>query len=145
MERISNTEASTTILLIDGIEEDRTFYADRIKLHLPDCVVLEAKDGKSGFALYHSRRIDCIVTELYLSDMSAFELLEEVVPFASQPEVAVVILTRTNLPALAYLAKTSGAQAVLVKRATAGDDLLPAIQKAMAAVGPTRKDRPADA
>ena len=131
---------ATTILLVDDNNKDRTYYADRIKFALPDCIVLEAKDGQSGLNLYRSRRIDCIVTELHLPDMSGFELLLEVVPSASQPEVAVIILARVGLKPLADIAKSNGAQAFLVKRSTAGDELVQVIQKAIATVGPTRKD-----
>ena len=133
--------STTTILLIDDNVNDRTYYADRIKFALPHCNVLEAKDGQSGLELYKSRRIDCIVTELFLPDMSGMEVLLEVIPRASRPVIAVIILTRAILPALADLTRRNGAQTVMVKRSTAGDDLVPAILKAIAKVGPARKDR----
>jgi DNA-binding NarL/FixJ family response regulator len=132
--------STTTILLIDANDKDRTYYADRLKFLIPDCVVLEAKDGRTGLELHKSRRVDCIVTELYLPDMSAFELLLTVVPRASAPTVPVVILTRNAIPTLSDLAKINGAQAVLVKRLAAGDELVPIVLKAMATVGPTRKE-----
>jgi len=69
---------TTTILLIDDNDKDRTYYAERIRVDLPDCHVLEAKDGSSGLELYKSHRLDCIVTELYLPDMSGYELMIEV-------------------------------------------------------------------
>ena len=131
---------ATTILLIDGNDKDRTYYADRIKSALPASVVLEAKDGQSGLNMYHLRRIDCIVTELHLPDMSGFELLMEVNPHASEPEVAVIILARMAWKALTDMAKDNGAQAFLIKRATAGEELIPVIQKAIATVGSTRKN-----
>ena len=125
---------ATTILLVDGNDKDRTYYVDRIKSALPDYIVLEAKDGLSGLNLYHSRRVDCIVTELHLPDMSGFELLLEVNPHASKPEVAVIILARMAWRAVIDMAKDNGAQAFLVKRATAGEELIPVIQKAIATV-----------
>jgi len=45
---------TTTILLIDNNDKDRTYYADRIRIGLPDCHVLESKDGSSGLELYKS-------------------------------------------------------------------------------------------
>jgi CheY-like chemotaxis protein len=134
-------DPATTILLIDGYDKDRTYYVDRLKNFLPDCVILEANDGQTGLDLYNSRRVDCIVTELQLPDMSGFELLVKVVPRASHPPVAIVMLTRSSIPTLGYLARTNGAQAFLVKRLTAGDELALMIEKAMAVVGPTHKDR----
>ena len=134
-------DIATTILLIDDNDKDRTYYADQIKFLLPNCIVIETKDGQSGLDLYQSRRIDCIVTELHLPDMSGFELLFDLNPRASQPEVAFIILARVAWKALADMTKTHEAQEFLVKRSTAGDELVPAIQKAIAAVGPTSKDR----
>jgi CheY-like chemotaxis protein len=140
----TDNPATTTILLVDGNDKDRTYYADRLKAFMPDCVFLEAKDGQSGLELYKSRPVDCIVTELHLADMSGLELLVEVVPRSSQPQVAVIILTRTSIavPALADITRNNGAQAFLIKPFTSGDELAQAVRKAIAVVGPTRKDRP---
>jgi DNA-binding NarL/FixJ family response regulator len=139
---LSTTTASpfTTILLIDDSDKDRTYYAERLRIGIPDCTVLEARDGRSGLALYRSWRIDCIITELSLPDMSGFELLIEVVPQASQPAIAVVILTRVVSRSLCDLAMRRGAHASVVKRFTSGDELAQIIPKAIAWVGPHEKD-----
>jgi hypothetical protein len=44
----------TIILLIDAYDKDRTYYVDRLKNFLPDCVILEAEDGRTGLDLYNS-------------------------------------------------------------------------------------------
>jgi len=136
--------AMTSILLIDHNEKDRTYYADRLKLSIPDCLVLEARDIQSGLDLYQSRRVDCIVTEIYLPDSSGFELLIDVVPRASEPTVAVIMLTRLSKSGLAQLAKTNGAHAFFVKRLTSGDELAHAIQQAIVTAVPPQKVSPAD-
>src|SRR4029079_11896110 len=61
-------DLATTILLIDGNDHEHTYYADRLKCFIPDCVVLEAKDEKSALKVYKSRRVDCIVHEIFLPD-----------------------------------------------------------------------------
>ena len=134
----------TTILLIDDHDKDRTYYADSIRIGIPDCTVLEARDGRSGLDRYRSQRIDCIITELYLPDMSGYELLIEVVPRASKPTIAVVLLTRAVWRPLNDLAMQHGAQAFLVKRFTTGHELVGSIQKGIARVGPIGKDRQKD-
>jgi len=134
----------TTILLIDDNDKDRTYYAERIRIGIPDCIVLEAKDGRSGLALYRSQRIDCIITEVYLPDMSGYELLIEVVPRANKPTIAVIILTRAVWRTFYDLAIQHGAQAFIVKRFTSGDDLVQVIPTAIAWVGPNEKDRQQD-
>ena len=137
--------STTTILLIDDNDQDRTYYAERIQKRLPDCIVLEAKDGRSGLALYRLRKIDCIITELRLPDMSGLELLIEVVPRVSKPTIAVIILTREVSRFSSYdVAIRNGAQAFIVKRFTSGDELVQLIQKAMAWVGPNEKNRQQD-
>ena len=134
----------TTILLIDDNDHDRTYYAERIRIGIPDCIVLEAEDGQSGLGLYRSRRIDCIITELHLPDMSGIELLMEVVPRASQPTIAVIVLTRVVSRSFDAIAIQNGAQALLVKRFTSGDELVQLIPTAMAWVGPNEKPRSPD-
>lgn len=134
----------TTILLIDDNDKDRTYYAESIQRGIPDCTVLEAKDGQSGLALYRSRTIDCIITELYLPDMSGFELLVEVVPRVSKPAMAVIFLTRATTRSLLDLAINNGALAFLVKRITSGNELTQIIPKVIALVGPKEKTRLAD-
>ena len=64
-----------------------------------DYHILDAADGRSGLEVYRSRRIHCVVVEIALPDRSGFEVLRNVVPHASGPSVAVIVLTqrRTEL------------------------------------------------
>jgi len=133
-----------TILLIDDNDKDRTYYAERIRIGIPGCIVLEAKDGRSGLDLYRSRKIDCIITDVDLPDMPGFGLLVELVPLASKPTIAVIILTRAVWRTFYDLAIQHGAQAFIVKRFTSGDDLVQVIPTAIAWVGPNEKDRQQD-
>ena len=133
-----------TILLIDDDDKDRTYYAKRIHMGIPECTVLEAKDGRSGLELYWSLRIDCIVMEAYLPDMSGFELLLEVVPRPSEPAIAVMMLTQAEWRHLNKFAMQRGVHAFFVKRFTSGDELVAIIQKGIARVGPNDKVRQQD-
>ena len=69
---------STTVLLIDAFKEDRQYWAGRLHISSPDCVVLEADNGAAGLAVCKSQRVDCVVLELNLPDMPGFELLGKV-------------------------------------------------------------------
>lgn len=138
--RVSTGSPTKTILIIDGYDDHRKFFAHRLQVCSPEYAVIEAKDGQAGLALYKSQRIDCVVLELDLPDMSGFQVLHDVVPLATDPPIAVVVLTRLFLEHLADLATTNGAQACLSKLRTSGDALDKAIQEAMAAVGSSRKD-----
>ena len=105
-----------TILLVDSDEKDRTYYAQRLKLCSPEYVILEAKDGTSALRLCESYRVNCIVTELNLPDLSALELLLRVIPPTSVPRIALIVLAQCVLPNIAQLARDNGAQACLMKR-----------------------------
>lgn len=131
MHRVSPT---ITILLIDSHKEDREYWAQRLHTSSPEYVVLEAETGKAGLAICQSHRIDCVLVELSLPDMSGFQVLINLVPRARLPEIAVIFLTRQALYPMGDLARSNGAQAYLVKSQISGDNLDWAIQKAIFAV-----------
>jgi CheY-like chemotaxis protein len=84
----------TTVLLIDPHKEDREYWTQRLNISSPDYVVLEAETGKAGLLLCGRGRIDCVLVEVSLPDMSGFEVLVKLVPRARAPEIAVIFLTR---------------------------------------------------
>jgi DNA-binding NarL/FixJ family response regulator len=130
-----------TILLIDPHDEDRQYWAERLKVSRPDCTVIEASNGAQGLAICRMQRIDCVVVELVLPDMSVFELLIKLVPRVSHPEIAVIVLSRLAVAPIADLTTSNGAHAFLVKSLISGDDLDRIVSKALAAIGP-HKERP---
>jgi CheY-like chemotaxis protein len=126
---------TTSILLIDGNDTDRRYFADQLKGRSPDYKILEATDGKAGLALYRSRQIDCVVVALELPDQSGFKVLVDLVPIASRPNLAVIILTNRLQRGLREIALQNGAYACFVKQFMSGDDLDRAILRAIAFVG----------
>ena len=82
-----------------GFQADRTYFGEHLKRCSMDYHILDAADGRSGLEVYQSRRIHCVVVEIALPDRSGFEVLRNVVPHASRPSVAVIVLTqrRTEL------------------------------------------------
>jgi CheY-like chemotaxis protein len=132
---------ATTVLVIDAFKEDREYWAQRLHVSSPSFAVLEAETGAAGLAVCQSHQIDCVVLEMNLPDMPGFGLLINLVQRPRHPQMPVIILSRVDLPPLAKLAKNNGAQAFFVKSQTSGDQLSLAIHKAIAAVGPTTKER----
>ena len=128
-------KSRTTVLLIDPHKEDREYWAQRLNVSSPDCVVLEADTGKAALAICQSHRIDCTIVELSLPDMSGFEVLMKLVPRAFKPANAVIFLARQGFDNLAKLAVTNGAQGYFVKSEISGNVLDQAIRKAIAVVG----------
>jgi len=93
---------STTILFIDSHKQEREFWAQRLNISSSDYVILEANTGKAGVSICQSQRVDCVVTELDLSDMSGFKVLLDLVESGRYPPV--IILSRLNSLTLAELA-----------------------------------------
>ena len=131
---------STSVLLIDGSKNQRAYWADQLKRCSADYQIVEAADGQSGLDLYRSRRIDCVVLELGLPDQSGFQTLVELVPIATRPQVAVIVLTQMTERGVWDLAKQNGACACFVKKHTSGEDLDKAIQRAVTFVGQMLKE-----
>lgn len=123
-----------SILLIDPDKEYRAYWSQRLAISKPEYVLLEADTGAAGLAMCRWQRVDCVLLELGLPDMSGFRVLASLVPRIRHPEIAVIILTRVALSTLRDLALKSGAQAYLIKRQTSGDILNLVIDEAFAKV-----------
>jgi DNA-binding NarL/FixJ family response regulator len=132
--------SSPTILFIDHHDDDRQYWVQRLRMSSPEYVILEASTGKSGITICRSQRVECIVSELTLPDMSGFDVLLQLVPKPRHPEIALIFLTRLILAPMKDLALNNGAQAYLVKSHSSGDELDTTIHKALASVAPTRKE-----
>ena len=131
---------TTSVLLIDGSDADRKYFADQLKGRSPDYKILEASNGEDGLILYRYRRIDCVVVALELPDQSGLKVLVDLVPIASRPNVAVIVLTNRLQRGLREIALQNGAYACVVKQFMSGDDLDRAIQRAIAFVGRMPKE-----
>jgi len=127
-------EDRLSVLLIDSNDIDRNYYADRLKQYSSEYVVHLATTGQDGLETYQAQRIDCVVLEVDLSDMSGFEVLVRLVPVAHKPKVAVILLTHLSNYYLADLAMKNGALACLLKTDTPADMLDKAIHKAISTV-----------
>jgi len=123
---------STTILFIDNDGDVRQRHVRHLTISSPDYVILEADTGATGLSLCKSLRIDCVVSELDLPDMSGFQLLPTLIPRICHPEIAVIIVTRLTVETFPEHALKNGALAYLVKSRTSGDDLDKVILRALA-------------
>lgn len=131
---------NTSILLIDGSQKQRAYWIEQLKRCSPNYQIVEASDGQSGLDLFRSRRIDCVVIDVALPDDSGFSTLVNLVPIASKPQVAVIVLTQIPYPGVWELAKGNGAYACFHKARASGEDLDKAIQEAVAFVRQMPKD-----
>src|SRR5256885_722983 len=119
---LSNADLpATSVLLIDSSKKQRTYWADQLRCCSSDYEILQAEDGQSALDLYRSRRIDCVVLEISLPDQEGFKTLIELVPVASRPKVAVIVLTLMTHAGVWRLARENGAYACLAKDFTSGE------------------------
>ena len=123
---------SPRILFIDGNQEDRRYYSDRIKESSSESIVFEADTGLAGLTFLEEHSVDCVILELDLPDMSGFEVLTKLIPRVRDPQVAVIVLTLLRNEYLLTLALRNGAQAALHKSMVSGDILHETILKAIA-------------
>ena len=130
---------STIVLFIDGRKDDRQYWVHRLKMSSPDYVVLEAGTGTRGLAICRSQQVDCVISELTLTDMSGFEVLVKLIPHALHPKIGFIFLTRLTVSPMRNLALSNGAHAYLMKPHSSGDELDMTIPKALANVAPSRK------
>ena len=78
--------------------------------------------------------------ELSLPNQSGFQTLVDLVPVASRPHVAVIVLTHMTHRGVWELAEQNGAYAYLAENFTSGEDLDKALQRAVAFVGQMPKE-----
>jgi len=131
---------STSVLLIDTNDTDRSYFVTQLKDRSPDYKIQEATDGEAGLTLCRSRRFDCVVLALELSDQSGYKVLVDLVPIANRPNIAVIMLTNRLQRGLREIARQNGAYACFVKQFMSGDDLDRAIHPAIAFVGQMPKE-----
>ena len=139
--RLPPPRFARTVLIVDAFKEDREYSAQRLHISSPNYVVLEADSGTAALALCQTQQVDCVILEMNLPDIPGFGLLIKLVPRARCPDIAVIMLSRIHLGAIAQLATNNGAQAFLAKSRASGDQLTMAIHKAIAAVDLKRVER----
>src|SRR5262245_47340092 len=122
------SDHSPTVLLIGSNKEDREYWAHRVAMASPEYVVLEADTAEAGLAICRWQKIDCVLVELDLPDISNLVLR------ARRSKIPIIVLTPLVLYPMGDLAMKSGAQAYLVKSHISEDILNKAIQQAIAMV-----------
>jgi DNA-binding NarL/FixJ family response regulator len=128
----------STVLLIDDNPKDLQKWSSA----LSDCShrysILQASTVKWGLALCWLHKVDCIVTDLDLRETSGLQVLFDLIPDPTHPQVAVIILSRLEYSSLQEVTAMNGAQAYLVKQYISAEILDRAIQKAVASIAALR-------
>jgi signal transduction histidine kinase/DNA-binding response OmpR family regulator len=105
-----------TILLVEDSPEDRAVYQRFLRQHLPAATVcLEATTGTEGLRLCQTTRLDCIILDMRLPDMTGLEFLQARQAGSPTPPCPVILLTGQGNEQLAVQALHAGAQDYVVK------------------------------
>jgi DNA-binding NarL/FixJ family response regulator len=126
-----------SILLIDGNDQDREYYVQRLQACSSKYEVVQAASGRTGLDHCARQPIDCVVVEIDLPDMSGFQVLADLVGSASRPAMAVVVFTSLPNPYLLELALRNGARAALRKRTPGAEMLETSVLSAISSVKQT--------
>ena len=106
-----------TILLVEDSSEDRAVYQRFLRQHLSAAAVcLEAATGAEGLRLCQTTRLDCIILDMHLPDMTGLEFSAGQAGRSSPtPPCPVILLTGQGNEQLAVQALHAGAQDYVVK------------------------------
>ncbi|HKY71112.1 MAG TPA: response regulator, partial [Nitrospira sp.] len=126
-----NGHAPAHVLMIDGHHDERRFYARRLSDCSPQHTIVEAEDGRSDLDIFRSSRIDCVVLDLDLTDIPAFEVFGHLRRPSDISQVPIVVLTHLCNRWLFERARREGAGSCLVKSVTSGYLLSQVIRKSI--------------
>jgi DNA-binding NarL/FixJ family response regulator len=136
------TDGRVVILFIDSYHTERNYYADQLMHLSSDYEIYHAANGKTGIAACLAQPIDCVLLEINLSDMSGFDVLQELVRNPASQAVAVIVLTHLTNPFILDLAVKNGALYGLCKSSIPADVLDKYILKAISTNQDNRKPTP---
>ena len=128
----SSQTKTHTILLVDDDQNELNAWASSLRDCSSDYAVLKANTVKAALDLCSCQKIDCVVLDLDMNDVSGFEVLFALVPDRKNRGMAVVILTHLLSPSLHEMAVEYGAHACLLKQDTSPQLLGQAIHAAIA-------------
>lgn len=126
-----------TILFVDDDQDDLHTWANRLRHCSSSYTVLKASTVKAALDLCSYQKVDCVVLDLDMNDVSGFEVLFTLVPDRKRREMAVVVLTHLISQSLHQMAVEYGAQACLVKQHTSPHLLDQAVQAAITSTAVT--------
>ena len=118
--------ASTTILVVDDSQTDRTLVTGLVSAERPDWTVLAASAAAEGLEILDAQSVTAVVTDLFMPEMSGEEFLIEV--RQQFPSVPVILITSKGDDEIAARSLELGAVNYVPKRRLA-EDLVPAIDE----------------
>lgn len=103
------TKKDLTILII----EDQDFFLEIFKISFSEYNVISANTGKKGLDLFQEMKIDIVVLDICLPDISGFEVLSSIIHIA--PKAFVLVISALNNDSYIKKCKELGAVGFLSK------------------------------
>ncbi len=102
-----------TILLVDDDAVSRKAF--RAALKQARCVFLEANSGQEALSIVHSRKIDLIILDIMMPEISGYEVLSRIKENAASKNIPVIVVSSRNDFSSVEQALTAGAQDFICK------------------------------
>ena len=118
--------ASTTILVVDDSQTDRTLVTGLLSAERPDWTVLSKSAAADGLKVLTSQSVTAVITDLFMPEISGEEFLTAV--RRQFPSVPVIVITSKGDDEIAARSLELGAVNYVPKRRLA-EDLIPAIDE----------------
>lgn len=126
----SSGKAVIRLLLVEDDQIDRMACKRALAQHDEyEFVLFEAETGNQGLKVAREEKIDCILLDYHLPDLTGVEFLSELAEDSGELPMPVVMLTGSDNAMVAVDAMKLGARDYVVKGADAGDAMqwLPAV------------------
>jgi PAS domain S-box-containing protein len=125
-------ERQLTVLIADNAAEDRAAMRDALSRDPAiRYVVIEAESGLRALELRRARKLDCLILDHHLPDLSALEALKKLAAEEGAVDCAVVVLVGAGDVRLAVKAMESGAYGCIEKDRARGEELLRVVSDAI--------------
>ena len=117
----------TQILVMDDDPGMRAMLDQILKLYGYDVVL--AANGKEGLELFRSRKVDLVISDLYMPEKEGLETIKEI--HRDSPEVPIIAMSgKQGKTSLLSVAQHFGAARILVKPFNP-QDLLTAVEEVL--------------
>jgi YesN/AraC family two-component response regulator len=121
-----------TILVVDDDPDTLALHARLIRQQLPECRIVQARNGREALALMEQTRPNLVLLDLMMPELDGFGVLEAMRGREATRDVPVVVLTAQMLAEEDIARLNAGVAAILGKGLFSSDEILGHIQAALA-------------
>jgi YesN/AraC family two-component response regulator len=121
-----------TILVVDDEPSILALHARVVQLHVPECRVLTARNGREALAVMAQERPDLVLLDLMMPELDGFGVLEAMREREMMRDVPVIVLTAQILTGPDMARLQHGVAAVLGKGLFSANEVLTQVEATLA-------------